>query len=178
MVGSVSRTSNITPPLYYEMHDEVVPALRLFEECGKTERIKNLLIRNARMNPGNGHYYELRRYYFNMDEREIEDSPVLMAGMSMLHSMLMDDEKSEYWYEKLKAFATNAKGGVRREALSRLAYLDIGLPHRGSRDVLEIIKKHPRPAVRQGQPPPGVFRHQQPPQHHERRQGFLPLEPV
>ena len=129
--------------LYYEMHDEVVPALRLFEECGKTERIKNLLIRNARMNPGNGHYYELRRYYFNMDEREIEDSPVLMAGMSMLHSMLMDDEKSEYWYEKLKAFATNAKGGVRREALSRLAYLDIGLPHRGSRDVLEIIKNIP-----------------------------------
>ena len=129
--------------LYYEMHDEVVPALKLFEECGKTERIKNLLIRNARMNPGNGHYYELRRYYFNMDEREIEDSPVLMAGMSMLHSMLMDDEKSEYWYEKLKAFATNAKGGVRREALSRLAYLDIGLPHRGSRDVLEIIKNIP-----------------------------------
>ena len=129
--------------LYYEMHNEVVPALKLFEECGKTERIKNLLIRNARMNPGNGHYYELRRYYFNMDEREIEDSPVLMAGMSMLHSMLMDDEKSEYWYEKLKAFATNAKGGVRREALSRLAYLDIGLPHRGSRDVLEIIKNIP-----------------------------------
>ena len=26
--------------LYYEMHDEVVPALKLFEECGKTERIK------------------------------------------------------------------------------------------------------------------------------------------
>ena len=129
--------------LYYEMHNKVVPALKLFEECGKTERIKNLLIRNARMNPGNGHYYELRRYYFNMDEREIEDSPVLMAGMSMLHSMLMDDEKSEYWYEKLKAFATNAKGGVRREALSRLAYLDIGLPHRGSRDVLEIIKNIP-----------------------------------
>ena len=43
--------------LYYEMHNETVPALRLFEECGKTERIKNLLIHNARMNPGNGHYY-------------------------------------------------------------------------------------------------------------------------
>ena len=129
--------------LYYEMHDEVVPALKLFEECGKTERIKNLLIRNARMNPGNGHYYELRRYYFNMDEREIADSPVLMAGMSMLYSMLMDGEKSEYWYEKLKAFATSARGGVRREALSRLAYLDIGLPHRGSRDVLAVMKNIP-----------------------------------
>ncbi|NBI18967.1 hypothetical protein D1841_15690 [Neglecta sp. X4] len=129
--------------LYYEMHNETVPALRLFEECGKTERIKNLLIHNARMNPGNGHYYELRRYYFGLDEQEIEDSPVLMAGISMLYSMLMDREKSEYWYEKLKTFATAAKGGVRREAQSRLAYLDIGLPHRGSRDVLEVMKRIP-----------------------------------
>ena len=129
--------------LYYEMHDEVVPALKLFEECGKTERIKNLLIRNARMNPGNGHYYELRRYYFNLDEREIADSPVLMAGMSMLCSMLMDGEKSEYWYEKLKAYAASAKGGIRREAQSRLCYLDIGLPHRGSRDVLAVMKNIP-----------------------------------
>ncbi|RKI69305.1 hypothetical protein D7V91_05320 [bacterium 1xD42-67] len=129
--------------LYYEMHDEVVPALRLFEECGKTERIKNLLIRNARMNVGIGHYYELRHYYFNLDEREIADSPVLMAGMSMLYSLLMDGEKSEYWYKKLKAYTANARGGVRREAQSRLTYLDIGLPHRGSRDVLEIIKNIP-----------------------------------
>ena len=129
--------------LYYEMHDEVVPALRLFEECGKTERIKNLLIRNARMNVGIGHYYELRRYYFNLDEQEIADSPVLMAGMSMLYSLLMDGEKSEYWYEKLKAYAANAKGGVRREAQSRLAYLDIALPHRGSRDVLAVMKNIP-----------------------------------
>lgn len=129
--------------LYYEMHDEIVPALKLFEECGKTERIKNLLIRNARMNPGNGHYYELRRYYFNLDDREIAGSPVLMAGMSMLYSMLMDSEKSEYWYEELKAFAAGAKGGVRREAQSRLSYLDIGLPHRGSRDVLTVMKRIP-----------------------------------
>ncbi len=129
--------------LYYEMHDEIVPALKLFEECGKSKRIKSLLIRNARMNPGNGHYYELRRYYFSLNECEIEDSPVLMAGMSMLCSMLMDNEKSEYWYAKLQSFAAGAKGGDRREALSRLAYLDIGLPHRGSRDVLALMKKIP-----------------------------------
>ena len=85
----------------------------------------------------------MRRYYFNMDEREIADSPVLMAGMSMLYSMLMDSEKSEYWYEKLKAFASNARGGVQREAQSRLAYLDIGLPHRGSRNVLDVMKNIP-----------------------------------
>ena len=57
--------------------------------------------------------------------------------------VLMDGEKSEYWYEKLKAFAANAKGGIRREAQSRLAYLDIGLPHRGSRNVLDIMESIP-----------------------------------
>jgi len=57
--------------------------------------------------------------------------------------MLMDGEKSEYWYEKLKAYAANAKGGIRREAQSRLCYLDIGLPHRGSRDVLAVMKNIP-----------------------------------
>ena len=129
--------------LYYEMHDEIIPALRLFEECGKGDHIKSLLIRNARRNPGNGHYYELRRYYFNLEEQEIETSPVLMAGMSMLYSMLMDEEKSEYWYEKLTAFAKKAKGGTLREAQSRLAYLDIALPHRGSRNVLDIMKNIP-----------------------------------
>jgi len=129
--------------LYYEMHDEVVPALRLFEVCGKTERIKSLLIRNARMNVGIGHYYELRHYYFNLDEQEIADSPVLMAGMSMLYSLLMDGEKSEYWYEKLKAYTANARGGVRREAQSRLAYLDVCLPHRNSTDLLETFERLP-----------------------------------
>ncbi len=129
--------------LYYELHDEILPALRLFEECGKGEHIKSLLIRNARRNPGNGYYYELRRYYLNLSEQEIETSPVLMAGMSMLYSMLMDGEKSEYWYQKLTAFAKKAKGGVLREAQSRLAYLDIALPHRGSRNLLEIMKHIP-----------------------------------
>ena len=136
--------------LYYEMHDEIIPALRLFEECGKREHIKNLLIRNARKNPGNGHYYELRRYYFDLREDEIEISPVLMAGMSMLYSMLMDGEKSEYWYGKLKDFAAGAKGGIRREAKSRLCYLDIALPHRGSQGLIEIMQGIPALLLDQG----------------------------
>lgn len=144
-VFGTARTKDLAAKagLYYEMKDDIAPALKLYEYSGSTERIRQLLIRNARMNPGNGHYYELRHYYFNMDEREIADSPVLMAGMSMLYSMLMDGEKSEYWYEKLKAFAASARGGVRREAQSRLCYLDIGLPHRGSRDVLAVMKRVP-----------------------------------
>lgn len=129
--------------LWYEMQGQIVPALAMFEKCGNRERIRELLVRNARLNPGNGHYFELRRYYLGMEEKETEDSPVLMAGMSMLYSLLMQEEESEYWYGKLEKFASAAKGGQRREALGRLAYLDIALPHRGSMDMLDIMKKIP-----------------------------------
>ena len=129
--------------LWYEMHGQIVPALAMFEKCGNKERIRELLIRNARLNPGNGYYFALRRYYLGLEEKELEDSPVLMAGMSMLYSLLMQEEESEYWYRKLKKFAASAKGGQKREALSRLAYLEIGLPHRGSAEMVEIMKKMP-----------------------------------
>lgn len=129
--------------LYYEMHDEIVPALKMFEKSGRKNRIRELLIRNARRNPGNGHYYELRQYYLGLEEAEIENSAVLLAGMSMLCSMLMDEEKSEYWYGRLKVYAEKARGGEKWEALSRLAYLDIGLPHRGSLDMVRLMKRIP-----------------------------------
>ena len=129
--------------LYYEMQGQIVPALAMYEQCGNKERIRELLIRNARLNPGNGHYFELRRYYLQMEEKELEDCPVLMAGMSMLYSLLMQEEESEYWYQKLEKFAASAKGGQKREAVSRLAYLAIALPHRGSADMIEIMKKMP-----------------------------------
>ncbi|MCM1135073.1 MAG: LuxR C-terminal-related transcriptional regulator [Clostridium sp.] len=129
--------------LYYEMHGQIVQALAMFEQCGNQERIKELLVRNARRNPGNGHYFELRRYYLGLKEEEIEGNSVLMAGMSMLYSLLMQEEESEYWYKKLEAYAASAKGGQRREALSRLVYLDIALPHRGSADMIGIMKKVP-----------------------------------
>lgn len=129
--------------LYYEMHDQIVPALTMFEQCGRRERVRELLVRNARLNPGNGHYFELCRYYLQLKEEEIEESVVLMAGMSMLYSLLMQEEESEYWYGKLKSYAGMAKGGVKREALSWLVYLDIALPHRGSADMIEIVKRVP-----------------------------------
>lgn len=129
--------------LYYEMHDQIVPALEMFVQCDRSERIKELLIRNARLNPGSGYYFELRQYYLQLKEEEIAQSAVLMAGMSMLYSLLLQEEESEYWYVKLKNYTEMAKGGQKREALSWLIYLDIALPHRGSADILEIMKRVP-----------------------------------
>ncbi len=129
--------------LYYEMQDQISQALEMYEKYGWTNRIKELLIRNARRNPGNGHYYELRRYYFQLSEEEIEGNAVLMSAVSMLYSLMLQPEKSEYWYEKLKVYESTACGKDRQEAKSRLGYLDIGLPHRGSRGMLHIMKRMP-----------------------------------
>ncbi|WP_322198810.1 LuxR C-terminal-related transcriptional regulator [Acutalibacter intestini] len=144
------KTCQKNAGIWYEMNGKITEALEMYERCGDWAQIRELLIRNARRNPGAGHYFELRRYYLSMDEREAEKSPVLMAGFSMLHSMLMDPEKSEYWYKKLADFAKTATGGTKREAQSRLCYLDIGLPHRGSRDVLKIMLRAPAMLLDQG----------------------------
>lgn len=129
--------------LYYEMHDQIIPALEMFIQCGRKDRVKELLVRNARRNPGNGYYLELREYYLQLEEHEIAKNAVLMAGMSMLYSLLMQEKESEYWYGKLKSYTEMVKGGQKREALSRLVYLDIALPHRGSANMIEIMKQVP-----------------------------------
>lgn len=130
--------------LYYEMHEQFLPALKILEQSGKTKQIKTLLIRNARLTPGSGYYFQMRQFYLRLSEEEIAGSVVLMAGMSMLYSLLLQPEESERWYNRLQDFANHAaKGGPKREALSRLAYLDICLPHRGSRDLPEVFAKLP-----------------------------------
>jgi len=129
--------------LYYETQDDVVKALEMYEKSGNVGRVKELLIRNSRRNPGNGHFYELKKYYLNLPEKEVEKSPILMAGMSMLYCMLMQKEESEYWYDKLKNYEMTAKGGDKREALCRLVYLDIALPYRDNSSVLRMIKAVP-----------------------------------
>lgn len=129
--------------LYYEVHDQIPQALAMYEKSGHANRIRELLIRNARRNPGNGHYFELRKYYLRLEEEEIGDNAVLMAAMSMVYSLVMQPEKSEYWYERLKTYEAAAQGGEKREAKSRLLYLDIALPHRGSQGLLHIFKRIP-----------------------------------
>lgn len=128
---------------FYEMQDNVLTALELYEKSGNKNRIRELLIRNAGKNPGNGHYFQLRKYYLSLSEEEIAGDAILMSGMSMLYSLLLKPEESEYWYDKLKEYEKGQIGGIKREAQSRIAYLDIALPHRGVTGILELIKSIP-----------------------------------
>jgi len=124
----------------YEMSGDIINALDMYEACGDQKSILRLLVVNAQKNPAAGHYFEMRRYYLLLSEEVICTSPILMAGMSMLQSMLMNREESERWYHLLEDFAGRNGGSRKREAKNRLLYLDIALPHRGTVDMLELLK--------------------------------------
>lgn len=129
--------------LYYEMQDDYETAIRMYESSGNKEAIRNILIRSARRHPGAVNMYELRHYYLSLEESDIVSSPVLMSVMSMIQSIMMNPEKSEYWYDKLKQFSESKKGAEKREANEQLLYLDIGLPHRGSVDLSDVFLRTP-----------------------------------
>lgn len=63
-----------------------------------------------------------------------------MCGMSMLQSLLLNTEESERWYRELQKYAKEHTGSERRSAKGKILYLDIGLPHRGSDHMVEILK--------------------------------------
>ena len=126
--------------LYYELEGDTPNALKMYEACQDTERIAGLLISNARKNPASGHYYELRQYYLSLPEEKIRGSVELMAGMSMLQSMLLNIEESERWYKELKKLEGTLSGSAKKSAKGQLVYLDIALPHRGSSALIGILK--------------------------------------
>lgn len=128
---------------YYELNDRPLKALEMYGRSGNNTRIMELLIDNARKNPAAGHYFEMRRYYLALPEEDIKKDAILMSGMSMLYAILLDPVKSEYWYEQLKQYEKNQTGGLKREARSRLSYLDIALPQRDVAGSLDLMRAVP-----------------------------------
>ena len=129
-----------TAGLYYELEEKPLEALSMYEKYNDMESISRLLISNARKNPSGGHFYELRKYYLKLPEELISRSPVLMAGISLLQSMLMNIEESNRWYHQLEKFAEEHSGSMKKEALSRLLYLKISLPHTGTANMIDLLK--------------------------------------
>ena len=127
--------------LYYELKEDYVHALDCYTKGGDHAKVSELLIRNAELHPGMGHYGEMEKYYRSLPESEILASPALMQGMSMLCALSMDYEGSERWYRELREFAGRCgkEDAAGKQARSRLAWLDISLPQRGVEGLTETI---------------------------------------
>ena len=127
--------------LYYELKEDYAHALECYTQGGDHSKVSELLVRNAELHPGMGHYAEMEKYYRSLPETEILASPALMQGMSMLCALAMDYEGSERWYGELQKFAERCgrQDAAGKQARSRLAWLDISLPQRGVNGLTETI---------------------------------------
>ncbi len=114
--------------LYYEMEGEIAKALEMYKVYDDTDSIFRLLVANARENAAIGNYYELRNYYLELPEDLIRENPVLMMGMSLLQSILMNVDESERWYHELEEYQKRAEGSEAREAKGRLITLIFPFP--------------------------------------------------
>ena len=110
--------------LYYELREEYKLALECYSKSGSSDKVMELLMRNAELHPGTGHYDEMEPYYRQLPEREILSSPALIQAMSMLCAISMDYEGSERWYKALGDFASSRRKAdmAAKEARSRLAW--------------------------------------------------------
>ena len=129
--------------LYYELREEYKLALECYSKSGSSDKVMELLMRNAELHPGTGHYDEMEPYYRQLPEREILGSPALIQAMSMLCAISMDYEGSERWYKALGDFASSRRKAdmAAKEARSRLAWLDIALPQRSVDGLPEVFTR-------------------------------------
>ena len=127
--------------LYYELKEDFSSALDCYTRGGDHAKVSELLIRNAELHPGMGHYAEMEQYYRALPEAEILASPSLMQGMSMLCALSADYDGSECWYGRLKQFVERCgkEDAAGRQARGRLAWLDISLPQRGVKRLTDTI---------------------------------------
>ena len=119
--------------LYYELLNQVSLALRYYILLNDTTKIKELLIRETYVRPSNSDLTELRAAYDHLPEEMILSSPELIRGKSMLESLQGRPAESERWYQELVKLLQLVP------AKDAINYLDLSLPHRGTKNILNLF---------------------------------------
>lgn len=128
--------------LYFQMKKQLPEALQQCGLAGNREKTVSLLEQNAEENTNKRHFYETRDYYLSLHEQELENSPALMGGLSILYSICLLPNDSEKMYRKLLAYR-DSHTLTQKEKMSVqgwLCRLDIILPHRGDDDLINNLK--------------------------------------
>lgn len=125
---------------YFRQQGNNFMALKMFEKNNSLTQIAEILAELATEHPGGALLPDLKRYYMMLTEEQIRSNPNLMVGICMLYSMSLNIEKSEYWYKQIEEYERNSSGALKKKYKSSLAYLALGLPHRGSMEAISLIK--------------------------------------
>jgi LuxR family maltose regulon positive regulatory protein len=127
---------------YYEHSGDTVRALEFYRKAQDHENVLRLLLEASASHPGVNRLSEMRSYFFDLTKEEIEAEPMLMSGMSMLASLTLCPDEAEHWYDALASYEKDKSNPEekRKEAHARIAWLNISLPHRYGKNLLEIIR--------------------------------------
>ena len=127
--------------MYYAEHNDLLNAVRYYDKAKAYDDVVDILIQNSQLHPGTGYYRDLKQYYISLPEEIVLKVPELMAGLSILYSMMLRPDESEQWYSVLKNYADDRskKTSDRKRAKERLLYLDIALPHRAGKGLIKMF---------------------------------------
>lgn len=160
--------------LYYELKEDYAHALECYTQGGDHTRVAELLVRNADLHPGMGHYAEMEKYYRGLPETEILASPSHKYALCVGHGLRRLG--ALVWRTK-KVCRTLQQAGRRRKAGARSPCMAGHLPAPAGRKRSD--GNHPRrvPAADEQRGGAAVlFRHERAAEHHERRQGLFRME--
>ena len=129
--------------LYYAMENDLPNALRYYHMAGDQQRVTEILIENAGGNAGDAYFYELEKYYLELDEQEVLHSPEMICALAFLHSVSLRTAESDAWMEKLAALERALPDNDPRKkiAAEKLSYLSIAIPHRGIEKMLDKLER-------------------------------------
>lgn len=136
------RRIHLTGGRWYARRQDVGGAVYHYQQAGSREDMTEALIQAARLRPDAGGCRALRECYGLLTEEEVLRSPDLMYAMSMLRSAALEPEEAERWYGALEGYLRDMdrRDGDYPRVLGLQAWLDIGLPHRGTAG---LAKKFP-----------------------------------
>lgn len=128
--------------LYFQLNDQIADALQQYTLAGDKEQVLEMLIQNAEETSNLSIFYQTRKFYLEMPQERVLQEPALMAVMSILYSWMLQPEQSEMWYQKLISYKerNDISRRERKNAISRIAYLEIILPQKGIRGIIPMLK--------------------------------------
>ncbi|MGN1024221.1 MAG: hypothetical protein ACI4OJ_12025 [Lachnospiraceae bacterium] len=142
--------------LYYEKKNQMRGALSYYRSCGAVQRTAEVLTQGKNYHMWQGADLLYQDAFSSLPEKMIRKEPRFLAANARLCAEKMKMEESEFWYEALEDFAGEQMGGARREAQTLLTALDLTLPQKSSREVLEKLAKFSEDAEQTGLSLPDV----------------------
>lgn len=127
---------------YYFNKNSIKKAVYYEKLAGNNNKIAYILEKNSLENHvGLVDYYDLEEYYLSLNEEMVLQSPALLSGLSMIHSLCGRIDESEKRAGQLEKLLTNEKNNSEayNKILGCVLYLNMALPHRGNRHMIKSI---------------------------------------